>query len=268
MNKQRHGPAEAFTGAYAVCASVVTCFRLPLVTALTLWLCVLPAVAPAPHEAQLPVPDAGVESETLAAFRRQDVSLPPPYRAVRRLEAANRRTRKAGWLRAITQFRPPREFTYIVLDEGGAGIIRDRVLRPALEAELAAFRGNPRVSALVPENYDITDTGAAVDGLVKLRLKPRRKAQTLIDGFVLVTRGEARIVRVEGQLAKNPSFWTTEVQVVREYALVNGVNMPIELSSRARIRIFGESEFRMQIRYESIAGVLLEPAAISPSAVP
>lgn len=268
MNEQRQGPAETLAGAHTVCASVFTCFRLPLIAALTLSFWALPAPGPAPHDVQPPGPDAVSESETLVAFRRQEVSLPPPYRAVRHLEAANRRSNKAGWLRAITQFQPPRDFTYDVLDEGGAGIIRDRVLRPALEAEVAAFRGNPRVNALVPENYDITVTGVAVDGLVKLRLKPRRKAQTLVDGFVLVTPGEARIVRVEGRLAKNPSFWTTEVRVVREYALVNGVNMPIELSSRARIRIFGESEFRMQIRYESIAGVLLEPAAIPPFVVP
>lgn len=76
----------------------------------------------------------------------------------------------------------------------------------------------------------------------------------LINGYVIVTKGDARVVRVEGRLVKNPSFWTTHVDVARTYEVIDGHNMPVVLQSHAELRMFGDSEFRMTIRYDTIEG--------------
>ena len=62
----------------------------------------------------------------------------PPVRsyvAIRRLESDNERHRKEAWLVVRTELKEDGTFTWQVLDEGGSELIRNRVLREALEKE-------------------------------------------------------------------------------------------------------------------------------------
>jgi len=198
---------------------------------------------------------------TLSVFLATGPQLPIPYRARRRLEAVNRRFDKEASLEVTTEFDPDRGFSYAVLEEAGSSLVRNRVLRAALETEAKTIASGATQSALTPENYFIADAGEDERGLVRLRLQPRRKDQLLVDGFVLVTPGNAEVVRIEGRLAKNPSFWITRVEIVRRYESVLGFNVPVEVSSEAQMRIFGPSSFRMRYRYESIHGIAVPASA-------
>lgn len=204
-------------------------------------------------------------SETLVAFVERPASPPVPNQAWRRLEAENQRFNKQGWLEATTQVDPEHGFTFAVVDQGGSGLIRGRVLTPALEAEAESVAGGRSATAFTPANYIVTIAGETDDGLVKLALEARRKETGLLNGFALVTPGDARLVRVEGRLAKNPSFWTTQVDIVRRYEDVGGHRMLVELESEAQIRIFGTSRFRMQIRYESVNGTPVPDVPTAPA---
>lgn len=62
------------------------------------------------------------------------------------------------------------------------------------------------------------------------------------------------LVRVEGRLAKAPSFWTRRVDVVRTYGRVGGYRVPIETTSVASVLMAGESSFSMRYTYERING--------------
>src|SRR5262249_48638340 len=78
------------------------------------------------------------------------------YRAKRHLQARNNRFDKEGWLDAMTELDPGQGFRYTVLAEDGSGIIRNRVLRKALEAEQEAFaQGEVARSAISTANYRI-----------------------------------------------------------------------------------------------------------------
>jgi hypothetical protein len=145
---------------------------------------------------------------------------------------------------------------FVVTGEGGSGLVRGRALKPALEAEQQAAAGDPATMGFTPANYIITDLGATPDGLVKLGLTARREDRMLLNGFALVTPDDARLVRVEGRVSKNPSFWTSRVEIVRRYETVNGFTMLVELESIAQLRMFGQSRFLMTIRYESVGAVL------------
>jgi len=194
-------------------------------------------------------------SATLSAFLARGVQLPIPNRAERRLEASHPRSKREAWIEALTEFDADRGFSFQIVGEGGSSILRGRVLRKVLETEAGTLAAGAKRAALVPENYIITDAGQTEDGLVRLRLEARRNDEMLLNGFVFVTPGDAVVVRVDGRLAKNPSFWTTRVDIVRRYERVLGFSVPVEIESRAEIRFFGASSFRMTYRYLSINGM-------------
>jgi hypothetical protein len=181
------------------------------------------------------------------------------YRATRRLEGHNERFNMHGAIEAMTELLPDGRFEFTIVSETGADYIRDKVLRPILETEAKVLAsGSASRSAMTTENYEIGGGELAEPGLVKLFAKPRRKDVSLIDGAVFITSDESDLVRIEGRMAKNPSFWTTRVNLVRHYDRVAGVRVPIRLDSTAQIRLAGESTLSMVYDYESINGVKLE----------
>ena len=107
------------------------------------------------------------------------------------------------------------------LAEGGSDYILTKVLRLILEGEQESVaRGDAARSALTLDNYDM------------LREEPA-------EGDLLVTRGDADLVRVAGRLAKNPSFWTERVDIIRSYGRIAGVRVPLSVESVAQVRIAG-----------------------------
>ncbi len=181
------------------------------------------------------------------------------YRATRRLEGHNERFNMHGAIEAMTELLPGGRFEFTVVSESGADYIRDKVLRPILETEAKVLAsGAASRSAMTTENYEIGGGELAGPGLVKLFAKPRRKDVSLIDGAVFITSNESDLVRIEGRMAKNPSFWTTRVNLVRHYDRVGGVRVPVRLDSTAQIRFAGESTLSMVYEYESINGVELD----------
>jgi hypothetical protein len=178
------------------------------------------------------------------------------YRALRRLEAQNNRFNMQGWLDAWTELTVEGRFEYEIVREGGSEYIRNKVLRPLLENEEKLFATTDASrSAVTPQNYDLRGLEAAAEpGLVKLFVKPKRRDVSLIDGAVFVTEDEADLVRVEGRLAKNPSFWTKRVDVVRRYDRIGGMRVPVRLDSVAQVRLAGTSTLSMTWDYETING--------------
>jgi hypothetical protein len=181
------------------------------------------------------------------------------YRAIRKLEGRNGRFNMQGTIEAVTELAPGGRFEFAIVSETGSDYIRDKVLRPILETEAKVLAsGDASRSALTIDNYDIGGGELAEPGLVKLFAKPRRKDVSLIDGAVYVTSDDADLVRVEGRMAKNPSFWTTRVNLVRHYDRVGGVRVPVRLDSTAQIRFAGESTLAMTYDYEMVNGVVLK----------
>jgi hypothetical protein len=171
------------------------------------------------------------------------------YSASRRLEASGSGHR--GWLDVQTDFTVASGFQYRVTAEGGSGYIRTRVLRSLLDEEQRVIAGSTSSVAISTDNYHFTPEGVSEDGLAVVRLRPLRKERSLIAGRMFLTvDGDLR--RVEGQLAKNPSFWITRVNVVRVYRRINGVLMPVSLETTAQLRLLGSSALRMTYRYSRI----------------
>jgi hypothetical protein len=184
------------------------------------------------------------------------------HQAVRRLEAHNERFKVTGWLVVCTALQAG-HFQYQIAAEGGSGYIRNRVLRKALEGEREAWSsGEVARSGIVPENYTfeprdadlkvgLTETDSAGNDLVQVALHPKRKSRMLVKGYMFLAP-DGNLVRLEGRLASNPSFWTRRVDVVRRYERIAGVRVPVALESVAHVRIAGRSTFRMSYDYLKI----------------
>jgi hypothetical protein len=172
------------------------------------------------------------------------------YIASRRLEASG--VGHEGWLDVQTEFTAASGFFYQVTAEGGSGYIRSRVLRSLLEEEQSLIARNRTATvAISADNYQLTPEGLDENGLAVVRMRPLRKERSLIVGRIFLTV-DGDLVRVEGRLAKNPSFWVTRVNVVRSYRRINGVPMPVSLETTAKLRLLGSSALRMTYRYVQV----------------
>ena len=172
------------------------------------------------------------------------------YCASRRLDASGGGQR--GWVEVETSFNPAAGLDYEVTAEGGSGYIRKRVLRSLLDEEQRLLGLKSTSAALSVANYRFRPGGMSDEGLAVITLEPLRKDRSLIVGRMLLTRDEGQLVRLEGRLAKNPSFWVTRVDVVRSYGVVNGVFLPISLETTAQLRLLGSSKLAMVYRYSHV----------------
>ena len=185
-------------------------------------------------------------------FLARDDRGPTRYRALRRLEAHNKKFSSNAWMDVWTDVDAAGGLRYDVAAEGGSGYIRNRVFRAALDGEQKMLRdGDPQRAHLDLTNYIIAEGGVA-DG--SLTIKPRRKDVLLIDGRIFVNPEDGDLLRIEGRLSKNPSFWTRKVEIIRRYGRLAGVHVPLEIESDAQIFIAGQSTFRMTYEYETING--------------
>ena len=195
-----------------------------------------------------------------------------PYRATRRLEAQNRD--RSGWIEAATEYSPVTGFRYQVTAEGGSSFVRDRVLRSVLDSErdLVARRQPGRIT-LAHANYTFQPKGIDPDGLAAILISPKRNDHALVEGTMFLRPAEAELVRLEGRLVKNPSFWVKRADITRTYDRValqlpesstqlasaslmadDRVVMPVALDAKAQLRLFGPATFRMTYTYSEIDG--------------
>jgi hypothetical protein len=180
---------------------------------------------------------------------------PVEYRALRRLEAQNAKFKQSAWMLAWTEYDHVNGFRYQIVDEGGSGYIRNKVLRAALDGEQKIWADHePQKSSFNRDNYMFDAGEAAPDGLATVGVRPKRKDVLLVEGAIFVQPTDGELSRIEGKLSKTPSFWTRRVDVVRRYERKAGVRVPVAIESVAHVLIAGRSTFKMTYEYQTING--------------
>ena len=176
------------------------------------------------------------------------------YRAFRRMHARNDKFNHEGWLECWTEL-DDHGFRYEIVSERGSDYIREKVLKTLLrrEQELIAG-GNADRAEINDANYEFGEADASANGEQYVVLKPKRKDILLLDGRMVLNQDGTELLRVEGKLSKNPSFWMNLVNVVREFARVDGIRVPISTETIAKVKFAGVSQMDVQYHYESING--------------
>jgi hypothetical protein len=216
--------------------------------------------------AVLPARETADASNHLASvFSRSEQPL-HQYRAFRRMHAAGEGGRYEAWLEAWTELNGGR-FSYQIVSERGSDLARSKVLRPMLTREQELVNnGDGSKSELTLDNYEFTEGGRDGDGTRFVQMKPRRQDVLLVDGRAILNDG-GDLLRVEGRLSKNPSFWTSLVNIVRHYARIGGVRVPVGTETTARVKFLGVAQLEVLYDYQSVNG---QPVAVSlqPSSAP
>ncbi len=216
-------------------------------------------------------PSATAPEPTAPAFERaSDIPL-QQYRAMRRMHAQSERFEHEGWMDAWTELDSA-GFRYQIVAERGSDTVRNKVLRTLLKREQEMIAtGDFGRGDLTPANYEF---GAETSGPGEryISIKPKRKDVMLINGRIALS-SDGDLLRVEGTVAKNPSFWTSEVNITRHYARMDGVRVPIATESLAKVKFVGRSRLNVRYEYETINGRSVKtaaapaPAALLPASV-
>jgi hypothetical protein len=225
---------------------MVTAFLISAVAA-------IPAVAQAQHSRPQQVP-ANVSPQ------RQVTDLQSVVAGLERAQAENRQNYRAYTLVrdykmfsgsdrqpksnvvAEISFVPPNRKTFTIDRVIGASR-GEKVVRKILEHEVKTTAENQGASVLNRENYDFVFLGmASVDGhaCYLLQLQPKHKREDLVRGRGWID-AETYLPRlIDGDLAKNPSWWLKRVHLTLNFSEVGGMWLQTGTRAEADVRVFGE----------------------------
>ncbi len=138
-----------------------------------------------------------------------------------------------------------------VLSEDGWKSANKHVLRKMLESESeTSLPGTRPKTRLVPANYEFRLIGSEyLQGRPAYLIEaiPQRTDKYSFRGRIWVDAEDFAVARVEGQPAKNPSFWTRSVHFVQQYHKSGAFWFPESTTSVTDARIFGATD--VSIRY-------------------
>lgn len=170
------------------------------------------------------------------------------YTATRRYVAVNKDRRAEMVVRVDCEQDGAKHFT--ILSEKGSGSIRKHVFQKLLSEETEASRRGTRAGTrLTPANYNFEIVGAEsleTGPAYMLTVSPRTPNKYLISGKIWVDASDYSIVRIEGQPARNPSFWVHSVHFVHTYQKVGQFWFASSTDTTSQVRIFGDSELTIE----------------------
>lgn len=193
------------------------------------------------HRSQAPLTQAQRIVAGLEATAAREDRLTASFATEKTFTIARDGQTKAQVVAAL-RFTAPDVKAFTVLESRGSAFIRTRVIDKmmATEIELARNGARPRV-AINSDNYDFGPVQEDGDAFV-IETLPRRHDEVLIKGRIWITKDGFHLKRIEGEPAKNPSFWTRRIRFVSDFEPVNGVWMQVRTVARVAVRWFGEYE--------------------------
>ena len=167
------------------------------------------------------------------------------------------------------RYKSPGTKEFSIRSETGSKLLIERVFKKLLQSEKEAFtEENPRRSALNRDNYEFAQVGyesTPTGSLYILSVEPRTKNKFLYRGRIWVDAEDFAVVRLEGEPAKNPSFWTKDTKIEQIYAKVGDFWFPASNRSITSIRLGGRAY--LTIDYKDYRTTAVPPLSDSNSTV-
>jgi outer membrane lipoprotein-sorting protein len=144
---------------------------------------------------------------------------------------------------AQVAYLPPGQKTYVIQAHTGSSR-GEQVVKRILDHESEMSRRNSQSSsaALNDENYDFTYLGEdTIEGKEchVLGIQPKRKERELIVGRAWVDKNTFLIRRIEGDMAKTPSWLLKRVHVRLDFADFSGMWLQTRVEAVADVRFVG-----------------------------
>ena len=150
---------------------------------------------------------------------------------------------------AEVDFSPPGR--YAIQSHQGSGRA-EQVVKNILQHEIETARSLEKIqsTAVTRQNYDFVYLGTAVlDGRPcrLLGISPKREQPELISGRVWVDQESFLIRKIEGNLAKSPSWWIKSVHVQASFSSFQDTWMQTSVDAVADVRCFGMRELTSKV---------------------
>jgi hypothetical protein len=168
------------------------------------------------------------------------------YTCLRRYAVENHRFHKKAEFSVRMTYSSPGHKVFEVLSEQGTSVLRQRVLRPMLDAEEEAgqddVRQHTRLTAL---NYDFKLLGVQIQQgrqAYLLQVTPKTHNKFLIRGRVWVDAQNFGIIRVEASPAQNPSVFIHNTRVIQQSSRFGDLWLPLFNHSNTDSFLFGHTD--------------------------
>lgn len=150
------------------------------------------------------------------------------------------------------KYHSPGTKEFNVRSATGSKLIVEKVFKKLLESEKEALsEENEARVALNNDNYIFAFEGyedTPGGGQYVLSVKPRTKNKFLYSGKIWINAEDFAVMRIEGEPAKNPSFWTKETKIEQVYKKVGDFWLPLSNRSTSNIRLGGQASFSIEYK--------------------
>jgi Outer membrane lipoprotein-sorting protein len=191
---------------------------------------------------QQPRPDLSTLAQRMDQAARQNRESYRAYVISREFRMYGGEQRKpSATVLAEVSFVPPKTKDYRITETQGSSR-GETVVRNILEGEQKAAATGQAPGAVNSDNYEFQLQGEQLlDGhdCFVLGLNPKRKEKNLIIGRAWVDKNTYLVRRVQGQLAKMPSWWIKSAEVTLDFGDVSGMWLQTHMRAVADVRIVG-----------------------------
>jgi hypothetical protein len=174
------------------------------------------------------------------------------YQVIRQYQLSEGNSSQVGSkVVAEVDYFPPDRETYVIQQHSGSNR-GEQVVRRILDHESALVAAGPEswsTTLLTRDNYTFTNLGeSTLDGqsFYLLGITPKRKEKELIAGRVWVDERTFLIRRIEGELAKSPSWLLKKVNVQLDFSEVSGLWLQTAAEATADVRFSGSHTLQAQ----------------------
>jgi hypothetical protein len=208
---------------------------IPLLAILTIW---------TPSQAR-----AADDGASLAFARFAAHSAPGPESTAAgdvaiEIEASLPQAGKQGRFEGIRHRDPAGAPEYELIKSEGDSTVKRQIIARYLAAEQQAYTRPAASLALTPENYKFRYVGSIEGGgkrVYVFAIKPRHRADGLIEGQIWIDEATGAVVHQEGRLTKRASVFIRRIGIVRDmdsrYISVTHVDIQTRFFGRAELTI-------------------------------
>jgi len=166
-----------------------------------------------------------------------------------------------GHIVAQVNFLPPNRKSYDIAESTGG--FQEKVVRRVLDHEVEVTR-DPQDTWLTSHNYDFELVGEqTLNGrrCYVLRTHPKRSDKDLMKANVWVDADSYRILRLDGEPQKSPSFWVKDVHLTLDFGDVSGMWLQTHTQAMAHVRFAGDYKmYSRDTRYDTAPMLASAPA--------
>ncbi len=144
-----------------------------------------------------------------------------------------------------TSYSAPDKKEFKVVSQSGSKFLINHIFQKLLDSEQEYLKQEiQEQSELSPRNYDFSFVGTDSDAdgqYYILDVSPKHKTQFLYRGKIWVDGHDFAVARIQGEPAKNPSFWISHTSIDHHYKKVGDFWLPAHNESVTQVRLGGKA---------------------------